>query len=145
MKNFQKLFILICLTIVVLCFSSSNAFAEDFTFNVPVELHNIPPNLYKWVIRINVVDKYNQIVGSKDNYFTIPAAFGNVIKPLEFVQTIQVKFNAEPGKVPADAVHYRLVINNVQGNTWFQPAQVIPPQLIDKSKTNWAAEGDIPR
>jgi hypothetical protein len=145
MKKFQMLFIPVSVILVVFCFCSSGLLAEDFTFNVPVELHNIPANLNKWVIRINVVDKYNQIVGSKDNYFTVPAAFGNVSKPLEFVQTIQIKFNAEPGKVPADAVHYRLVINNVQGNTWFQPAQAIPPQLVDKSKTNWFAEGDIPR
>ena len=144
MKAFQMFLIQICLALSIFWFCSSTALAEDFTFNVPVELRNIPSNLNKWVIRINILDKYNQIVGSKDTYFTVPGSIGNVNRPLEFAQTIQIKFNAEQGKNPADAVRYALVINNVQGNTWFQPAQCIPPHLIDKSKTNWASEGNIP-
>ena len=92
---------------ILLC--GSLLHAEDFIFNVPVELHKIPADVKTFSIGIAVYDKEF----TSDGY---PAAgstrigYGNApVIPIvngEYVGTVTVKFNAQPAKKPEKAIVY---------------------------------------
>lgn len=94
------LIIILCLSMVILF--GLPAFAEDFTFNVPVELHNIPKDITYWEIYISVSDASGKYVGVVNHYFTISGG--------EFSGTIPVKFNAYPDKQPGTAKTYIIIL-----------------------------------
>lgn len=74
----------------------SPSFAEDFTFNVPVELKNLPATITKGYVQCLVYNADNSYgIGGTNYYFDIVA--GN------YVNTVVVKFNADPGRDPKKA------------------------------------------
>jgi hypothetical protein len=90
-----------CLTVFTLLISSWAVFAEDFTFNVPIELKNLPPELNKWILQVGVSDQYGRPIGRGELIFNTKGPY---------VKTVQIKFNADPGKLPADAVKWQAIL-----------------------------------
>lgn len=90
MKTLKILFVCLCFSVCFVIFTG-HALAEDFTFNIPIELHNIPSQLSHWRISIGVYDSvvdYDHELAIGNSYFDISNG--------EFVQTVTVKFNAFP-------------------------------------------------
>ncbi len=94
------------------------ALAEDFTFNIPVELHKINPNIQHGFVNVVVYTKdyvpalqpYNESLRSMSR-----VTYGSAdlqIANGEFVGTLVVKLNAlsktVPGRRAQDAVYYEL-------------------------------------
>lgn len=95
-----------------------HANAEDFTFNVPVEFHNIHPNVKSGFINVEVYTKDYVPTIERNN---IPLAlrsritYGSAAFQLvngEFVGTLVIKMNAPsktaPGKRAQDAYYYEV-------------------------------------
>ena len=95
--------------ILVLVLMGGAAHAEDFTFNVPVELHKIPSGVWQFQVNGQVFDKDMQRIG----YGTSPQI--SIVNG-EYVGTVTLKFNAEPSygaiaaKDPAKARSYEVYI-----------------------------------
>jgi hypothetical protein len=91
---------------ILLC--GSLLYAEDFVFNVPVELYKIPADIKAVGVAIEVYDK--ELTG-----WDLPAgstrigygSSGGSIVNGEYVGNVTVKFNAQPGKKPEKAIGYR--------------------------------------
>lgn len=86
-------------------------FAEDFTLNVKVNLGNMHPDVTHINVFCKVANGYDNVatnsnlIGSKkSNNFKLSA--DGAINT-----TVQVKFNADPGKNPPDATNYRCLLN----------------------------------
>jgi hypothetical protein len=74
----------------------SSAHAEDFTFNIPVELHKIPASITKFQLSGEVFDNNKSRIGyGNSDHITIVNG--------EYLGTVTLKFNAEPanGAIPA--------------------------------------------
>lgn len=75
--------------------------AEDFTLNVGVNFTNLHPDITSIGIRCGAVnEKSTDTIGDIIKDINIPA--NGAIN-----QTVQVKFNADSGKNPADATNYK--------------------------------------
>jgi hypothetical protein len=77
----------------------------DFTFNIPVELHKIHPDISHFCVALRVfpydpVSYPNSQIGNGASQY-VELSNG------EFTGTVQVQFNANPGIDPATAVYYR--------------------------------------
>lgn len=88
----------ICLFFCVHFSIPAKAVASDFTFNVPVALHNIPVQVGKWLVWIMLDDEYHNRVAEGITYFTVTTG--------EYVGTVTVAFNARPGYQAATAKTY---------------------------------------
>ncbi len=82
--------------------------AEDFTFNIPVELHSIPADIKTFSVSVAV---YNCAV-DPHGYWPLGCRIGYGNSPTiplvngEYVGTLTVTFNAEPRKKPETAIFY---------------------------------------
>ena len=101
MKTSRWLSTVLGLTAFALFIGPGAVFAEDFTFNIPIELRNLPPELNKWILQASVADQYGRPIGRGELIF-------NTSGP--YVKTVQIKFNANPGKLPADAVKWQAIL-----------------------------------
>ena len=90
--------ITICLFLGVSFSMPAKAAASDFTFNVPVALHNIPTQVSKWLVWIMLDDEYHNRVAEGMTYFTVTGG--------EYVGTVTVAFDARPGYQAATAKTY---------------------------------------
>jgi hypothetical protein len=71
---------------------------SDFTFNVPVALHNIPAPVTKWLVWVMLDDEYHNRVAEGTTYFTITNG--------EYTGAVTVAFNARAGYPAATAKTY---------------------------------------
>ena len=91
-------------------------FAEDFTFNVRVELSNLHPDveganvLCKVLIAAEGAPVGENVVGLKRSENLMVSAGGAIN------QTVRIKFNAYSGKNPADATKYLCLLDLVHKN-----------------------------
>ena len=103
---------------ILLC--ASLLHAEDFIFNVPVELHKIPADIKTFAVNIEVYDKEFTSEGYPAAGSTRIGAGStpNIsIVNGEYVGTVTVKFNADQYKKPEKAIVYSglLVLGNAGG------------------------------
>jgi hypothetical protein len=98
----------------------SEAQAADFTFNVPVELHDVHPD----ITHVRVVCNVTSTPTWTNNPF-VKVAFGASIQQSivggEFNSTITVPTNVWPGKDPASGRSYRCDMNFKISGTWKLP------------------------
>ena len=75
------------------------SFAEDFTFNVPVELKNLPPTI--------TMGRLECLVSTADNSASIGVTdFDFAIVAGNYSNTVVIKFNAIPGRDPKKAAQW---------------------------------------
>ena len=84
-----------------LSFFSIPAYAYDFTFTVPVELRNIPTELYSWFLQASVYDGEKNQIGLQGTLFRVTKHYKK-----DFV----FRFNAQTGKNPASAKYYKITL-----------------------------------
>lgn len=116
----------------------SSAYAEDFTFYVPVELTRIHPDLNNWSITVKILT-YNtdpltgnfEVIGSGTKYFTVRENYSN---------TFEIKFNAYSGKKPEDGrkfVHL-LEVRDPQTGKYVDPEKMMRPDgPYPRDTTKW--------
>jgi len=96
------------LLVVAILLCGGLLYAEDFTFNAPVELHNIPVDIKTFSVSVEVYDK--EFSGGYPAANSTRIGYGNSpqipIANGEYVGTITIKFNAVPGKKPEKAIVY---------------------------------------
>jgi hypothetical protein len=90
---------LVLTSIVLFNLSAITARAEDFTFNVPVKVSNLHPDLKRGAVNCTVGGKENQKVGTS-GYVYFPITNGG------FDGIVPVKFNASPPS------------NNIYASSW---------------------------
>lgn len=89
---------LMCLWVSANFLLPNKAAGSDFTFNVPVALHNIPSQVSKWLVWVLLDDEYRNRVAEGQVYFTVTNG--------EYVGTVTVAFDARPGYQAATAKTY---------------------------------------
>jgi hypothetical protein len=87
-----------CLLVSVNLLMPDKAAESDFTFNVPVALHNIPSQVSKWLVWVLLDDEFHNRVAEGITYFTVTNG--------EYTGTVTVAFNARPGYQAATAKTY---------------------------------------
>ena len=104
MKRLTFIFIL---GLVVSAFSVA-AQAEDFTFNIPVELHSIPADIKTFAVSVAVYDRAPDSRGYRPDESRIGYGGSPTISLVngEYVGTVTVKFNAQPRREPEKAMLY---------------------------------------
>jgi hypothetical protein len=115
MKNFGGSLLLTLLAAVVVCgmFPASRAFAQPFTFTVPVKVSNLLPEVtaveVQCLVYLNKVEgvDWSSNVGTGSKSLPVDAATGNLSS------TFQVGVNLKPGLSPADAKWYVCYMNLV--------------------------------
>jgi hypothetical protein len=78
----------------------SSLFGEDFTFNIPYSAHSLPPEVQIMRITCRVYDAKGEVIATGDKDIAIP--WGGHTGD----RTVQLKFNAHPGKKADSAVRY---------------------------------------
>ena len=106
----MKKHILVGLLTAAILLCGSLLHAEDFIFNVPVELHKIPADIKYYSASVSVYDKEFTSEGYPAPGSTRigSGSGGGSIVNGEYVGTVTVKFNADPGKKPEKAITYRV-------------------------------------
>lgn len=104
-----KYYVLVC---ILLLGSAGLCFAEDFTFNVPVALYNIPAQYSLAKARCQCTNR-NVSQNTKMGQHGQPVGYGE--KDLSilngtFVGTAVIRFNAASGANPADATDWNCVL-----------------------------------
>ena len=99
--------------LLLLLAGSGLCLAEDFTFNVPVALHNLPPEAAR--VRVFCVVSGQQTRQGKGGGQTVNVNIGTgyqefAITNGNFVSTVVVKFNCSPGIDPASATQWRCTL-----------------------------------
>jgi hypothetical protein len=104
MKRLAFIFIL---GLVVSAFALA-AQAEDFTFNIPVELHSIPADIKTFAVSVAVYDRAPDSRGYRPDESRIGYGGSPTISLVngEYVGTVTVKFNAQPRREPEKAMLY---------------------------------------
>jgi hypothetical protein len=108
-----------CLTFLA---SAALASAEDFTIIVPVRLYNMLQGVGKAKVTCEVLDSKGQRIGSHSMWSTHHVN----MYPAGLEEDIVLKFNANPGKDPRDATHYKcdlkLQLPWIAGQPWQAPS-----------------------
>jgi hypothetical protein len=104
MKNYRMILMTILLGIFVLAIPYPSASAEDFTFNIPIEISNLPASICKAKVEVYVYDDPASPLSSTEHIIGMGSAEAAIYGKL--VQMLTVKFNALPGKQPGKAVSY---------------------------------------
>jgi hypothetical protein len=104
MKNHRTILMKILLGIFVLAIPYPSVCAEDFTFNIPIELSNLPSSICKAKVEVYVYDDPASPLSSAEHIIGMGSAEADIYGKL--VQRLTVKFNALPGKQPGKAVSY---------------------------------------
>jgi hypothetical protein len=111
MINYYKAFLMkafFCYAFILLVFVPI-AYSEDFTFNVPVDIKNLHPDLKKGAINCTIHNKSKQWIGQSEKYFDIING--------SYSGTVVVKFNTTPPS------------NNVNAYYW-ACALYLPPGIV---------------
>jgi len=82
--------------------------AEDFTFNVPVELHKIPAAISTFIVSVGVYEAPPDIHGHWGDRVAAEDSPGMALVNGEYVGMVTVKCNADWGKDPEKARAYRV-------------------------------------
>lgn len=127
MKNRKfGLGIILSATFFFILFESS-AFAEDFTFYVPVELTRIHPDLKNWSITVKIltydIDPLTgnrEEIGAGTKHFTVQENYSN---------TFEIKFNSYSQKKPEDGRKfvYFLQVKDPQTGKYVDPEKMMRP------------------
>ncbi|MGA2332002.1 MAG: hypothetical protein ABSG75_09600 [Syntrophales bacterium] len=104
MQNYRMILMKILLGIFVLAIPYHSACAEDFTFNISIELSNLPSSICKAKVEVYVYDDPASPLSSAEHIIGMGSAEADIYGKL--VQMLTVKFNALPGKQPGKAVSY---------------------------------------
>ena len=78
----------------------SSLFAEDFTFNIPYSMHALPSEVQTMRITCRVYDAKDEVIAVGDKDIAIPSGGDTGDR------TVQLKFNAHPGRNAESAVRY---------------------------------------
>ncbi len=93
---------------LLISLASVPAGAEDFTFNVPVELHKIPAAIPTFVVSVSVYDAPPDAGGHWGERVAAGDSGGIALVNGEYVGLVIVKFNTDWGKDPTKARAYRV-------------------------------------
>jgi len=104
MKGYRMLLAAVLLGVLILTSPVSLVLAEDFTFNIPVELSGLPSSVCKAKVAVYVYDDSASPLSSVDHIIGMGSAEADIHGKL--VQTLTVKFNALPGKQAGKAIYY---------------------------------------
>jgi hypothetical protein len=99
--------------------------AAHFTFNVPVELHELDEKVRSVIVSCVAYDAQRTVIGQGMKSLTIPRATG------EYVGTVNIPFDAQPQKSAYDARTYRCFL----GLMWVSGANP-PKQMPGPSNPN---------
>jgi hypothetical protein len=111
--------ITVCFFFFVNIFMPAQAAASDFTFHVPVALHNIPSQVSKWLVWIMLDDEYHNRVAEGQVNLNVTNG--------EYVGTVTVAFNARPGYQAATAKTYVIWLecSLTMGNNYDMPDKIM--------------------
>jgi len=113
------LVIMILSSSLIVFITPSTVYADrtyHFTFRVPVELNNIPSTLSSWRIWIHISGPADSKIGDKYVRFSVSKNFNG---------TKVIRFDADRGKNPRDAMRFIVQLQVLNGGRWQNACGVI--------------------
>ena len=101
--------------------TTPQAMASHFNFKVPVELHKLRNNVMNARFQCVVYDEHGGVIGQNGQSVTINRQTG------EYVGTLNIGVNADPGKSAFDARSYKCFLGLMQAAGANPPKQLPGP------------------
>jgi hypothetical protein len=104
---------------------AGSAFAEDFVFKVPVETKNLCPDINNSPPGANKIRVYCKVKANDSSYIGSSYSEATMTNG-NMSRTIEIKFNASPGKDPSKAATYECSLSifySTEMGPGFAPAE----------------------